>query len=269
MEFTVHKSQGSTLKEVTMHIDDADYQTRDLGFFPCEFWTKRIKELSEKRHARLILDMDQVYSAHGAVTEEERAALHDKVLNLPRPDLHISGEDPDPYGRAVKAYSWAPDEIRLEILSEKTKEVREQLEALVIDGFEPLSCYLAIKGDKDLGFPDLVLFDYPDSRSFPSEEDQARLDDTWEQLRQAAQKPQRIAITGCPSGEGVRGVMEKLGVEKDYYIVDVLSSCMGDTWKAVLPSEAELRIFKPNREWDQPKLRRGKGHNKFKRKGKK
>lgn len=278
MKFTVYKSlPGGSFKKVEMKIDEADYETREIGFFPDDSFSQLLARNRTQRELGLVFDMDQVYAAHGAVSEEQRQRVRDAIEILPpRPDMHLSGEDPDEQQRPMKAYAWVHDEIVIdndktypEHMKACSEAMRERLHKLVGKDAEFFvnECQVKLAGVDDVDF---VLCDYPDSRSFPSEEDQSRLEEAWERLREAVQKPQRIAITGCPSGAGIRGLMEKLCDDKDYrVVVDFSDVVMGDAWKAICPSEAELKIFKPNREWDQPKLRRGKGHNKFKRKGKK
>lgn len=277
MKFTVYKSlPGGSFKKVEMKIDEADYETREIGFFPDDSFSKLLARNRIQRELGLVFDMDQVYAAHGAVSEEQRQRVRDAIGNLPlRPDMHLSGEDPDEQQRPMQAYAWVHDEIFIdndktypEHMKACSEAIRERLDKLVGKDAEFFvnECQVKLAGVDDV---DTILFDYPAFRNSSSEEDQTRLKEAWERLREAVQKPQRIAITGCPSGAGIRGLMEKLCDDKDYRVVDFSDVVMGDAWKAVEPTEAELKIFKPNREWDQPKLRRGKGHNKFKRKGKK
>lgn len=85
-----------------------------------------------------------------------------------------------------------------------------------------------------------------------------------EKAKEFLDKQRKVAIIG---GHGLGfGKMAKLLA--DHYSTDTICVDSFDTWN-LNEFAAIAKAEKPARDWEHTKLRRGKGHNKFKRKGKK
>jgi|AGFT01.1.fsa_nt_gi hypothetical protein len=85
-----------------------------------------------------------------------------------------------------------------------------------------------------------------------------------EKAQEMVDKQTKVAILG---GHGLGfGKMAKLLADHYSEEIRMVESC--DTWN-FKDFAAIAKLDKPARDWEQGKLRRGKGHNKFKRKGKK
>lgn len=85
-----------------------------------------------------------------------------------------------------------------------------------------------------------------------------------EKAKEFLDRQGKVAIVGGP-GIGASKIAEVLSVYYENADVNVESS---DVWD-LKDFFAAFKVEKPVRDWEQTKLRRGKGHNKFKRKGKK
>lgn len=79
----------------------------------------------------------------------------------------------------------------------------------------------------------------------------------------------KVAIVGSPDGSTIKSLMKKLADDKEYVVVSIFSDTVGYIKEALNGYRVENLRRHLDRGWDQPKLRRGKGHNKLKRKGKK
>lgn len=191
--------------------------------------TDRQRPLGDQPELGFVIDLDQVFAAHGAVSEEQRQQLMTMIQELPK-----GGE------------------------------------------FTPASWDLEIPGIDDI---DSILFN-PEFDGLPmSDEEKARFEKLWVRLQDQARQVQvellmraerrKVAIVDTPDWSTIKSLMKKLSDDKEYVVVSTFSNTVGYIKEALNGYRVQNLRRSPDRDWDQPKLRRGKGHNKLKRKGKK
>lgn len=191
--------------------------------------TDRLRLLGDQPELGLVIDLDQVFTAHGAVSEEQRQQLMTMIQELPK-----GGE------------------------------------------FTPASWDLEIPG---VDYIDSILFN-PEFDGLPmSDEEKARFEKLWGRLQDQARQVQveifmraerrKVEIINTPDGSTIKSLMKKLSDDGEYVVVSAFSDTLGYI-KGALDGYRVKNLRRPSdRQWDQPKLRRGNGHNKLKRRGKK
>lgn len=214
--------------------------------------------------------------------------------DAPRPDLHISGEDPAIKVRKHPMIFKITDLVeeeqemkRLQETLEHNKEIEEMIgwpappmfiEAIpdanivaraAADVMSQLTA-LARKYKVQIYFgtkPALKTALYSLMYGAKKEDlDMSQLDEisVEKAIEMYESKLRKVAVIG---GHGLGfGKMAKLLA--DHYSSETVCIDSLDTWD-LKDFFAISKVDKPARDWEQSKLRRGKGHNKFKRKGKK
>ncbi|KAB3178531.1 hypothetical protein F9047_11445 [Escherichia coli] len=212
--------------------------------------------------------------------------------DLPRPDLHISGDDPALKVRKhpmifkiTDLVEEAQEMKRLQETLERNKEIEEMIgwpappmfiEAIpdanivaraAADVMSQLTA-LARKYKVQIYFgtkPALKTALYSLMYGAKKEDlDMSQLDEisVEKAIEMYESKLRRVAIVG---GGGISGMVKRIIADQHGLSVCVDSF---DTWN--FKDFANIaKLDKPARDWEQGRLRRGKGHNKFKRKGKK
>lgn len=349
MKTTMYKSQGRTFKEVQMEFNEDEYTTRDLGFVPDPFFTEHMKTLEglqkKQRESGLEFDMEKAAAIHGANTPIEAKRLMDMITELPRPDVHLAGEDPaliwfDEISQdGDKMFiEWLKrrklEQVELQQLPKATvhdevqfESVREYCQADVVrkhpymfkiadlvedpTEFDRLNTRLESdrQFEKSYGFKMAPIF----VEAIPDANVIARsVNDTMKKLvklsveykveiyfgTKAALKPLLYQFMyGARRADMDLSKVDEISVEKAKEIVDnqrkvaiVGGTGIGASLAAAIKGfragqmevigsgkgmwdfedfAAIAKVDYPSRDWEQGKLRRGKRHNKFKRKGKK
>lgn len=219
MKIRMHNAISGKTSEIT--LDEQDWTTRDLGFFPDPFLDK-LGEISKAcPNADVILDMEQIYVTHGAKTDSQKGKLDKLVSELPSTVSFIESTDEAEDNRELGA---SMDHAKVSALD------------IDVDGVlsETQSPWWDFVMNTDLG----------ETRPLLTEEMRENLNKLVE--------GKKIAIFG-PGCFAMGGIYS--------------SAMIGESWQ----KEAMVETVRPPhiRHWDEPKLRRGKGHNKLKRKGKK
>lgn len=322
------KSQGQTFEEARAILEDGI-------FVEDPFFKNHLENIRKQRELGLVFDMDQVYATHGAITEEQKRSVDEKIDNLPltliddeadiqdsyvffeilkgrsptgridykfmpdmhslpRPDIHISGEDPVLQQRnhpmIFKVTDLAEDEKefpRMKATLERNRETEELLgwpappmfiEAIPdanivarsMDGVMKELTALAREYKVEIYFgtkPALKTALYTLMYGGKKKDlDMSQLDEisVEKAIEMYESKLRKVAIIG---GHGLGfGKMAKLLA--DHYSEQTVCVDSFDTWN-FKDFAAVAKADKPGRDWEHTKLRRGVGHNKFKRKGKK
>lgn len=359
-----YKSQGQTFEEVRVNLDEGI-------FVEDPFFKNHLENIRKQRELGLVFDMDQVYATHGAITEEQKRSVDEKIDNLPltlvddeveiqdpdaffeilkgrtptgrleyqflpdmhhmarlnktymppkegdsficmeseidwsrfdqlckadvpRPDLHIAGDDPAlkirKHPMIFKVTDLVEDEQemkRLQKTLEHNKEIEEMIgwpappmfieaipDANIVarasaDVMSQLTA-LSRKYKVQIYFgtkPALKTALYSLMYGAKKEDlDMSQLDEisVEKAIEMYESKLRKVAVIG---GHGLGfGKMAKLLA--DHYSSETVCIDSLDTWD-LKDFFAISKVDKPARDWEQSKLRRGKGHNKFKRKGKK
>lgn len=72
-----YKSQGQTFEEALVNLSE------DGIFVEDPFFKQHMENIRKQREPGLEFDMDQVYATHGAITEEQKRSMGEKIDNLP------------------------------------------------------------------------------------------------------------------------------------------------------------------------------------------
>lgn len=323
------KSQGQTFEEARANMDEGVFvedpffkqhlenirKQRELGL---EFDMDKVKEIvgwacdfgSDAPSAvrRVILDMDHLPRLNKTYmppkdgdaficmeSDIDWSRLEELCkADVPRPDLHISGEDPAleirKHPMIFKVTDLVEDEgelSRLKATLERNRETEKSLgwpappmfiEAIPDANIVARACtdlmsqltalakeykveiYFGTKAALKTALYTLM---YGGKKK---DLDMAQIDEisVEKAVEMYESKLRKVAIIG---GAGLGfGKMAKLLA--DHYSEETVCLDSFDTWN-FKDFAAVAKAEKPARDWEHTKLRRGKGHNKFKRKGKK
>lgn len=307
MKTTMYKSQGRTFKEVHMEFNEDEYTTRDLGFVPDPFFTEHMKTLEDlqkkQRESGLEFDMEKVKDPAIIYFDEiladgdklyidwvKRREARPELQGLPKATMfhdEVQVERKHPYIFKITDLVEDPAEfIRLEMRLESDRQFEEyygfKMAPIFVEAIPDANVIarsvndtmkklfkLSVEYKVEIYFgtkaalkPLLYQFMYGARRA---DMDLSKVEEiSVEKAEEMVDKQTKVAILG---GHGLGfGNMAKLLA--DHYSEEARMVESFDTWN-FKDFAAAAKAEKPARDWEQGKLRRGKGHNKFKRKGKK
>ena len=214
--------------------------------------------------------------------------------DLPRPDLHISGDDPAlkirKHPMIFKVTDLAEDKEEFPRLK-KTLERNQQVEAMLGWPAPPMfieaipdANVVARATDEVMKELTALAREYKVQIYFGTKPalktalyslrygakkedlDMSHLDEisVEKAIEMYESKLRKVAVIG---GHGL-GFGKMAKILADHYSTETVCLDSFDTWN--FKDFANIaKLDKPARDWEQGRLRRGKGHNKFKRKGKK